>query len=242
MPYRGTARREIEAHDAQLTGGIVKNPVKYSHEIAGLYLQAAGDLINGAVMCSDPSQHLAFSPATLIRSSIEYSAWSSWIQSPDLSGKQRVARAVAALRGDLGHPGNKKWYGESGARFLEEVEEWVGDQDFVVKNGLPKIQTVIAEIEPIMLDHYKYLSGLAHGRLLPMLLNHPGMRDIWQRLQFQHGAELLMGVQTLLYAIDSTFNLRGDRIREVDILGDLVTEFCGELDEALDGDWTGENP
>lgn len=101
LPYQGQAQQEIVDHDERLSDDDIPNPIKFAHDIDGMYLLAAGDFVHGMHLVVDPQWNLRFSLPSLARSACEY-AVSAWMLScPDRSTEQRLAKTFAVLRHDL---------------------------------------------------------------------------------------------------------------------------------------------
>lgn len=173
LPYLGKAGEEIQTDDVRLSRGIVQNPVKAAHEIAGIYLNAAGELLHtlGAVLqqgrvqgrASQPEAPPYVSTAPLARASLEHAAKSWWLQQPSDTGRRRTGRALGAMRGDFDvtDPGES---GDSWGQVGVELEQWATRQPFKVVRGQSKITDVLRQMDPPYGElHFEYLSEVVHG-------------------------------------------------------------------------------
>lgn len=233
LPYQGQALAEIEEYDDKLSDGIVQNPVKFCHEMGSVYLQGAGDYLYAASRCARPDLNLAFSSATLVRSACEFSAWSWWTQDTSIDATERVRRAIGVVRNDLNNPGNADQLGESGEELVTGLGKWADQQAFKVPGGAPKITETLKKMNPEFGgEHYKYLSGIAHGRFTELLRVHHQVRNLRSVMQYDHWARLLVGARTVLQAMDAICALRAQRVDLLDGLRQGIDYYENEYARA----------
>jgi hypothetical protein len=233
LPYKGQALAEIEEYDCKLSDGLVQNPVKFCHEMGGIYVQGAGDYLYGAARCAGPNLNLAFSSAVLVRSACEFSAWSWWIQDASIDATERVRRAMGIVRNDLNNPGNADQLGESGEELVEGLKKWADQQAFKVPGGAPKITETLKKMNPEFGgEHYKYLSGITHGRFTELLRVHHQVRHSREIMQYDHWARLLIGARTVLQAMDTICILRAQSMDDLGGLHQAVDYYENEYARA----------
>ncbi|WP_433227818.1 hypothetical protein [Actinomadura formosensis] len=244
LTYGGQALVEIDQHDQSYSGGIVQNPVKFCQEVAGIYLLGAGDYLYGTALSANPRHNLAFSSAALARSAYEFSAWSWWIQEASIDATERVQRTIGIVRSDIKHPGNAGQYGVPGERLIQELDSWANAQAFRVPRGTRKITEVIALMNPDNGPmHYKFLSGLTHGQLTPLLRIYDHVRRSQTDLECDQWERLLIASGAVLQAMEATCVLRGHVLPQTVVqLRELLDLFMSELTSFLDrqsGTWEG---
>jgi hypothetical protein len=231
LPYGGQSRAEIETCDEAYSGGEVQNPVKFCHEIAGIYLQGAGDYLYGAAQRADPRFNLAFSSAALGRGACEFAAWSWWMQDDSITAAERVSRAIGIFRSDMSHPGNAGQYGVSGEELIQELDDWASAQPYTLPRGGPKVTEILDLMNPgLGSAQYKYLSGITHGRLTPMLQVHHNVRNSPIAMQCDHWARLLIGSGAVLRAMDAMCLLRGQQLDLLDELRPLFEDYVHQFE------------
>jgi len=98
LPLGGRVETEIEADDVQLSSGMVQNPIKFSHELAWVYLNAAGECLHTlGRLLREPTPPF-IGTASVARTALEHAAKSWWLQRPEDSGRKRAGRAFGAMR------------------------------------------------------------------------------------------------------------------------------------------------
>ena len=166
LPYGGQAQLEINQDDEQLSTATIKNPVKFAHELAGLYLDGAGELLHtlaALLLRADTTPYIGTAP--IARSALEYAAKSWWLQLPDQTGRQRVGRAMGAMRGSFSEDES----GDSN-HIAGQLEEWASQQrTFRVSRGESKITAIIKAMHPGADWQYPYLSDASHGGPIEVL-------------------------------------------------------------------------
>jgi hypothetical protein len=140
LPYGGQAQQEIDQDDERLSTAAVENPVKFAHELAGVYLDGAGELLHTlSTLQVDARTTPYIGSAPIARSALEYAAKSWWLQLPKLSGRQRVGRAMGAMRGSFAADESGDW-----DQVASQLEQWASEQrTFRVLKGESKITAVI---------------------------------------------------------------------------------------------------
>jgi len=248
LPYGGQAAAEIEADDRRLSSGIVQNPVMASHEIAGIYLNGAGEalhtlsevLLRGNVR--GRQEHPVAAPyvstAPLARTALEYSAKAWWLQRPSDTARIRAGRALGAMRGDFtvrdaGEPGDP--WGKVGA----ELERWASGQPFRVTKGEGKITAVIREMDPVHgEDHYGYLSDVTHGGPTTVLRIFGQTQAGPMSAALEQWARTLIAARAVTTACRAVADLRGAQLpppwNDVIALGEhYAALWSAEYDAAL---------
>ena len=167
LPYGGQAQLEIDQDDELLSTPTIQNPVKFAHELAGLYLDGAGELLHTLAGLQRNAETTTpyIGTAPIARSALEYAAKSWWLQLPDQTGRQRVGRAMGAMRGSFAEDEVT-----DSNRIPAQLEEWASQQKtFRVLRGESKITAVIKQMHSGADWQYPYLSDAAHGGPIEVL-------------------------------------------------------------------------
>lgn len=207
LPYGGQAQQEVAADDDQLSTDGVQNPVKFAHDLARFYLEGAGELVHTLAtlqMSETTTPYIGTAPVA--RSALEYAAKSWWLQQPQQTGRERVGRAMGAMRGDFAAAAPGEW-----DHIAAQLEQWASQQQgFRVLKGESKITAVIRAMHPGSEWQYPYLSEPAHGGPLSVLRTliqaqdrqpRSDVVDQWLRTWIATGA--------VLRACDARSRLRG---------------------------------
>lgn len=219
QPYEGQAGREIAELDPKLSTTDVEDPAKFSHEVCVCYLRAAGDFIYGTGLVADRDD-LLFSSASLARSACEYAALTWHLSDPDIAGTQRIALAMAAVRGDLNHPQHAGTYGVDGDGLIERMERWVARQSFKIPKGLDKAGPLQERMFPgIGNEQYRELSSRAHPRATVMLVGVSGMQTSPDEMRFAAWRDAVTAASRGLRAVERVAALRGGKLAH---LADMI--------------------
>lgn len=230
LQYQGQARQEIDDYDAHFSDDDVPNPVKFAHEIGGMYLLAAGDFVHGMHLMVEPSWNLRFSLPSLARSTCEYSAISWMLSRADWSVEQRLAKTFATIRHDANQAGSVTSLDEAGRDILDRCERWIARQQFCVPRGLAKIVDLQEDMFPgLGRVQYQDLSGLVHGRLMSMLRGALSTRENWPDRDLDYWVEVLIATSRGLAAAVTVASLRGSMPEHLADVWELHGHYSNEL-------------
>lgn len=173
--------------------------------------------------------NLRFSLPSLARSACEYSAISWMLSRSDYSVELRLAKTFATLRHEANQAGNDV-LDESARDIRDRAEAWIERQQFRVPRGLPKIVDLQEDMFPERgRPEYQYLSGLVHGRLLPMLRGMMGAQDNVPDREFDPWAEALIATSRGLAAAMTLAVLRGGMPEHLPDMWELHRHYSHKL-------------
>jgi hypothetical protein len=180
------------AIDERLGHGVFDKPATFVVEIAGRYLQAAGDFVCGMQYVTSRNANLTFSSASLARSACEFANRASWLADSNASDEQRIARAIGVMDNTLKE--EKALLLPDVLADLEQmardVQTWRTTVGFAAKASLPTATALYEHVDPQNgRATYKRLSNAAHGSFFTLLAGHHaavdgspyGLSEAWWR-------------------------------------------------------------